>query len=173
MDGPQRGIYPSPRMRGARPSRIITRCLPAWTLGVLAAILLSMSATAHATQPAGHAARLLSVNDTAHLKRKNSGSLILEEGKAAGALPGSVKARFELGPTIKAVFTISTRSGTLTGQCSAVLHSTGLYASFAGTITVTAGTGSYSKARGHGGFYGVVNRHNYELTVQTTGHLSY
>jgi hypothetical protein len=144
-------------------------------LSVLVAVLfLAVNSTAYATPTArGRTASTLNVNDTAHLKRKNSGSLILEEGQASGALPGSVKARFELGPTIKAVFTISTRSGTLTGQCSAVLHSTGLYASFAGTITVTTGTGRYAKAHGRGGFYGVVNRHNYELTVQTTGHLSY
>jgi hypothetical protein len=136
-------------------------------------VLLAVSTAAYGKPTTGQAARALSVNDTAHLKRKNSGSLILEEGQATGALPGSVKASFELGPTVKAVVTISTRSGTLTGRCSAVLHSTGVYASFAGTITVTKGTGRYAKAHGNGGFYGVVNRHNYELTVQTTGHLSY
>ncbi|MHB8241056.1 MAG: autotransporter [Solirubrobacteraceae bacterium] len=111
------------------------------------------------------------MTDTAHLKyQKHSG---LEEGTATGTLPGNVKIRFEIGPPVKATFTISTSKGSLSGTGSAALHSAGLYASFGGTITVTHGTGRYAHAHGHGGLYGVVNRHTYALTVQTTGSLSY
>ena len=111
------------------------------------------------------------MTDTGHLTyRKSSG---LEEGTATGTLAGSVKIHFEIGPPVKATFTISTPRGSISGTGAATLHSAGLYASFGGTITVTRGTGRFAHAHGHGGLYGVVNRHTYALTVQTTGSLSY
>ena len=89
------------------------------------------------------------------------------------ALPGTVSVSFELGPTITGRFTIHTHGGSITGTGSAKLHSSGLYASFGGTMSVSHGTGRYSHAHGHGGFYGTVNRHTYAAVIQTTGTLSY
>lgn len=40
-------------------------------------------------------------------------------------------------------------------------------------MTVNHGTGRYSHARGHGGFYGVVNRRTNAILIQTTGRLEY
>ena len=40
-------------------------------------------------------------------------------------------------------------------------------------MSITRGTGRYVHAHGSGGFYGVLNRKTYALTVQTTGRLSY
>jgi hypothetical protein len=123
---------------------------------------------------AAHTARTLNATDTAHLHLvKSPGSLILEEGSASGALPGTVKARCDVGPTITASFTIYTRDGAISGRGSGKLNSSGAEPSFAGTMTVTSGTGRYAHAYGHGGFYGVLNRHTLALTIQTTGTLSY
>jgi hypothetical protein len=120
------------------------------------------------------AARTLNVTDTAHLRyRRTSGSSLIEEGPASGGLPGTVKVRFDVGASVSATFTISTHNGSLIGHGSGALHSSGMYASFGGSMTITRGTGRYRYARGHGGFYGVINRKSYDLTVQTTGKLSY
>ncbi len=125
--------------------------------------------------PAARAARLLNATDTAHLHMvgEESGSLVAEEGSATGGLPGAVKANFNIGANITASFTIYTRGGSVSGHGSAALHSSGRYASFAGTMSISRGTGRYAHAHGTGGLYGVIDRSTYALTVQTTGRLSY
>ncbi len=72
-----------------------------------------------------------------------------------------------------ASFTIQTKHGTIYGSGSAALHSSGKYASFGGTLSVSHGTGSYAHARGSGKLYGVIDRRTSALTVQTAGTLSY
>jgi hypothetical protein len=121
------------------------------------------------------AARILNASDEAHLHIIDaSGSLLVEEGQASGGLPGTVKVRFQVGTSIAGTFTLYPRGGgSLTGHGKATLHSTGTYASFAGTLTITSGTGRYTHAHGTGGLYGTVNRHNDALVIQTTGRLSY
>ncbi len=152
-----------------------TGCHPRLTL---AALILTGTLTPAAlltdAYGATHAPRTLNATDTAHLHYlKSSGSLLLEEGSATGALSGIVKVQLNVGATVIASFTINTHNGSIVGHASGAVHGTGLYASFGGTMTVTHGTGHYTHAHGHGGFYGVINRHTYALTVQTTGTLSY
>ena len=126
-----------------------------------------MAASAQAT-------RTVDVTDTAHLHYlKSPGSELLEEGRASGQLPGTVRVRLNVGPTVTAAFTIYTHDGEISGHGSGKLHSSGQYASFGGTMTVSHGTGRYAHARGHGGFYGTINRKTYAVVVQTTGRLSY
>ncbi len=129
--------------------------------------------TAHA-RPGAHAARSLNATDTAHLHYiSSSGSSVIEEGVASGKLPGRVKVRMEVNATVSASFTIYASGGTLVGHGSGALHSSGAYASFGGTMSITHGTGRYSHAHGHGGFYGAINRKTFAATVQTTGTLAY
>ncbi len=81
---------------------------------------------------------------------------------------------FNVGATVTASFTIYPRGGgSINGRASGSLHSSGQYASFGGTMFVTGGTGRYRHAHATGGFYDVINRHTYSLTVQTRGTLSY
>jgi hypothetical protein len=47
------------------------------------------------------------------------------------------------------------------------------YESFRGSLTVTGGSGRYAHARGRAGLYGVYDRKTGNLTVQTTGRLTY
>jgi hypothetical protein len=127
-----------------------------------------------ASNPAARSARALNVNDEGHLHLvSESGSLLVEEGAAKGTLPGTVKVRFNIGAVVSAYFTIYTRGGSITGHGSGTLHSTGSYASFGGSLTVTRGTGRFAHVRGTGGLYGAINRRTYALTVQTIGKLSY
>ncbi|HTA97910.1 MAG TPA: hypothetical protein VK730_09745 [Solirubrobacteraceae bacterium] len=163
------------------------------TLGASAALAIAAplasattaGATAHATSStrpapayafglAGHTARALSVDDTGHLHLlKAFGSVLLEEGAAAGTLPGLAKVRLLVGSTVLASFTIQTKYGTIYGSGRAALHSSGRYASFGGSLSVSHGTGSYAHAHGSGKLYGVIDRRTSALTVQTVGTLSY
>jgi hypothetical protein len=81
--------------------------------------------------------------------------------------------RLTLGSTVTASFTIRTRDGTIYGSGRAALHSSGRYASFGGSLSVSHGTGRYVDAHGNGKLYGVIDRRTSALTVQTIGTLSY
>ncbi len=142
---------------------------------VLGTGLAWMQAEQASAVPMARATRTLNVTDEAHLRLTGTaGSLLLEEGPATGALAGTVKVRFTVGASVSGSFTIYPRGGgSITGQGSARLRSTGSYASFGGSMSVSHGTGRYSHAHGRGGFYGTVNRHTDGLVIQTTGRLSY
>lgn len=103
------------------------------------------------------------------------GSYLFEEGQASGALAGTVSARVRITADISGSFTFSSRGGSVRGYGSAKLNESGGYASFGGTLKVLGGTGRYSHASGSGRLYGVYNRRSprLELTIQTTGDLSY
>lgn len=133
-----------------------------------------LAARAHATNTAAKASKALVATDTAdlHYVREGANSTLIDEGTATGTLRGKVKVQFSVGAAVKATFTITTRNGSITGQGAGALHSSGEYASFGGTMTVAHGTGRYAHAHGHGGFYGVINRNTYAVTLQTTGTLT-
>jgi hypothetical protein len=160
----------------------MTRHQPSSKLGALPA-LAALAVTASlipttvlaASRGRARVARSVSVTDSAHLHyvRENADSTLIEEGVATGGLPGKVKVRLGVSSKVTASFTISTRYGSLTGHGSGALHSSGEYASFGGSMTISHGTGRYTHAHGHGGFYGVINRSTYATTVQTTGTLTY
>ena len=134
------------------------------------------AALAEGRAPVARAAHSLNVKDEGHLHLSGhpEGSAIVEEGSVSGTLPGSVKVRFNVGPTVTATFTIYPRGGgSISGRGSGALHSTSVYATFGGTLSVTSGTGRYRHAKGTGGLYGAINRRTDAVTVQTLGRLSY
>jgi hypothetical protein len=154
----------------------LTAALSALALAAITAPSTN-AATARATTVSrfsGQDTRALSVNDTGHLHLlKAFGSTLLEEGAAAGTLPGLAKVRLLVGSTVIASFTIQTKYGTIYGSGRAALHSSGRYASFGGSLSVSHGTGSYAHAHGSGKLYGAIDRRTSSLTVQTVGTLSY
>jgi hypothetical protein len=123
----------------------------------------------------GRMAHVTSVKDEGHLHMvSESGSNLLEEGPVTGTIPGRVRVSFNIGATVKATFTIyASGGGSISGRGQGALHSTSLYSSFGGSLTVTHGTGRYVHASGSGGLYGVIDRKTYALTVQTVGKLDY
>lgn len=145
------------------------------TAGVLAPTVRSASARNTKRPTAVLVARTLNATDTAHLHYiSSSGSLLFEEGSASGTIPGKMQAHCDVGPTLTASFTIAVHGGgAIDGHGTAKAHGSGVYESFAGTLTVTGGSGRYAHARGHAGLYGVFDRRTYTLTVQTTGRLLY
>jgi hypothetical protein len=152
-------------------------------LAELAAMAIPSTGSAQGSvqRQAAHAARALNVTDTARLEFVGeSGSSLVDEGKATGELPGKVKVLFNVGATVRASFTIYTRNWSLVGIGSGTLsepkrnHSQrDPYESFGGTMKISHGTGHYAHAHGTGGFYGVINRETRAVTIQTTGTLSY
>jgi hypothetical protein len=152
------------------------RCVT-WTLTALlasgATTLLCQTANAKVL---GRSARVLRTTDDASLRyveHRSSGSRLFEEGTASGTLPCEMHVYANIGPTFTASFTLFARGGTIVGHASAIPHGTGKYESFAGSLVATGGTGSYVHAHGRAGFYGVLNRLTYAMTVQTTGTLLY
>lgn len=121
------------------------------------------------------ASRTVNVTDSANMHRTSEvGATIVEEGQATGALPGHVKAKFKIGTTVSATAVLSVGGGgTISIRGLGVLHSSGVSASFSGTMSATGGTGRYAHAHGSGGFYGVVNRRSWTVKMQITGHLAY
>lgn len=167
---------PLPAHRLLRAPALITITLIATLVPGLAGTVSPATASYNTKHPRpAHTARTLNVTDTAHLHLVSSpGSLLIEEGPASGDLPGTIKTRLNIGPTVSASFTIYTKTGTLSGNGTGKLHTPGgLYDSFGGTMTVSHGTGRYAHANGHGGLYGTLDRKTDALTVQTTGTLSY
>jgi hypothetical protein len=148
------------------------------SLLALLTILALAGATAGAAptqRPArAHAAATVKITDTADLHYAGgSGSLLHESGAVSGTLPGSMKANCAIGAVLTTNFTIYAQGGTITGHGTAKPHGSGTYESFAGTLVATGGTGRYAHAHGRAGLYGTFDRKNYDLTVQTTGKLSY
>jgi hypothetical protein len=140
-----------------------------------AAGAVGTAAAAGATRaPHARATRTLKASDRAQLRYVSaSGSLLYEEGKASGTLPGSMKVHFDIGATFSGSFTIYTNGGTITGHGTATPHGEGVYESFSGSLVVTRGTGRFAHAHGRAGLYGTFNRDTYGLVVQTTGALLY
>lgn len=135
------------------------------------AALLPAAAAAHDRRYARR--RSFSGYDNAYLHLiHSSGSKLIEEGKADGALPGRVHAVLFIEATFHGSFTIYTRYGQIYGRGSATPHrGSGDVESFSGKAVVTGGTGRYRGAHGSGGLYGTFNRRNYQVVLQTRGRL--
>jgi hypothetical protein len=150
---------------------------PAGAEGNRAPALVATTGPAAAASRRAHArtARVLSIDDTGHLNLLHaSGAVLLEQGPTSGTLPGTVKVRMVVTADVQATFTItSSAGGSIEGHGVASLHSSGRYSSFAGTLSVTHGTGRFAHAHGTGRLYGVINRRTDALTVQTIGNLNY
>jgi len=127
-----------------------------------------------AAAPAGAAAHALNATDNAHLHYISaSGSLLFEVGRATGTLPGNMDVHLRVGATFSGSFTINVRGGSIRGHGRATPKGSGAIESFAGSLTVTGGSGRFRHARGTARLYGTFNRNNYALVIQTVGTLHY
>jgi hypothetical protein len=149
------------------------RLAQATTVVALAVFALLCGPSAGALTTATEA-RSVRLTITAHLHHVSSkGSYLFEEGSASGQLAGAVKARLRVTANISGSFTFYPRGGSISGRGSGTLHESGTYVSFGGSVKILGGTGRYVHARGAGRLYGVYNREDLGVTIQTTGSLSY
>jgi len=130
--------------------------------------------TRHASSPQARAARKLHARDRAKLRYRGAvGEEVYETGRASGNLPGTMRVHMVFASTFRGRFTIYTPGGRIDGHGKAKPHGGGVYESFAGTLTVTGGTGSYRHAHGTAHLYGTFNRDDYALTINTAGTLHF
>jgi hypothetical protein len=129
---------------------------------------------ARATAIRAHQARSLSAHDEAHLSYVSaSGSTLYETGRATGTLPGSMHVHMRIAATFSGSFIIYASGGSIDGHGSATPHGAGVYESFAGSLTVSGGSGRFRHAHGTARLYGTFNRNSYALLIQTQGTLRY
>jgi hypothetical protein len=134
--------------------------------GILAGTWGLTSATADAHTVSGVESTHL------HLLHQDE-SLLVEEGKATGVLPGHMRAKLTIAQQYSGTCTIYTNGGSITGHGVATPHGTGRFQSFRGTLTITGGTGRFRRAHGHTGLYGTFDRRTFSIVIQTTGNISY
>ncbi len=143
----------------------------------LAALVATLAPQAGlASGPHARSSRTLNATDTAHLRynpKYSEGATLIEEGSATGSLPGKMHARLKIEGTFSGTFALATSSGTLKGHGVAKPSGSGRYESFRGSLVVTGGTGRFVHAHGTAGLYGTFDRVKYQVTVQTTGSISY
>jgi hypothetical protein len=146
---------------------------------VLAALAIAVAAMGIPPARAA-AARTLNVRDEGKLRFITSdGSELIDEGDAAGTLPGNLRAYFVYNgePTVSARFTIEGHSGSISGKAKARLSNpNSSEPSFRGAFSITGASGRYAHARGSGELFGVFIRrgeHKYWLTVQAIGKITY
>jgi hypothetical protein len=129
------------------------------------------------TTPAAHAARTVSLNESASLKlTSKKGFTLNERGATSGTITGSMYIHLNLTSSSKvtAEVNIYPRGGSLTGTGSASYRVEGAVAKFSGTLSITRGTGKYANARASGlRFTGTIQRRNDAVAVQLSGRLSY
>jgi hypothetical protein len=140
-----------------------------------AVLLIGASASGATTRHASaHAAGVLNGKATARLHLVQvEGSELDEEGPVTGVLTGTARGELHLGAIFKASFTIHTRSGSITGEGTAIPHGTGRYQSFAGSFTNLKGSGRYAHIRGRPRLSGVLDRRGDSVVIETTGRLTF
>jgi hypothetical protein len=156
-----------------------------WVLGaaslgaVLTAGAMGGVAWAHGPvlEPAGHAARTVSLSEIAHLetsKREIPGSEISESGRAVGTYNAPVIAGLTIhAHSVTAIVTVYLKGGSITGTANANFKFVGEVGNFQGTLVVGHSTGTYRHATGHLTFRGAINRNSLKMWAVTSGSAKY
>jgi hypothetical protein len=127
--------------------------------------------------PVATPASALYVKETARLLPVGSvGTRVKEKGHCAGTLHGAVSSNLVIsGSHISGTFVLATRNGRIDGHTSATVVGQAAVpvVRFAGSLSVTGGSGSYAHATGHVSIKGTIRRRNYELLEEVAGTLRY
>ena len=152
-------------------------------LAALAVFALAIAATvgagaAGAAGPAAKAASTMNLSDNANLRLNNhKGVELKESGTAHGNLRGSIYIQLRLASSrsVTAKIQVYPSGGSISASASATYRVvTSSNASFAGTLTITGGSGRYSKAKGSRlSFSGTVHRPSDSVSVHVSGKMSY
>ena len=121
-------------------------------------------------------ARAITLNESGRLRLTGKrGFTLNEQGSASGTITGTIYIHLHIVSNTKvtAEVNIYPRGGSLTGSGSAAYHVVGGEALFAGTLSITRGTGTYANARAdHLAFTGAIQRRNDAVAVHLSGPLS-
>ena len=139
--------------------------------------ILAVSVLIFALWPALATAAHTTVRDEGSLHfLSDEATLIVDEGKLSGTLPGSGRVYFTYNgsPNVSARFTIHARGGNVYGAAKCLLSNPNSPTpSFRGALQIVGGSARYAHARGSGELFGVFHRRGYGLVVQAIGKLSY
>ena len=117
------------------------------------------------------------MNDSASLHLENKHGLVLKEGGTAkGSLSGPLYLQLDVTSTrsVTAQVQVYPKGGSVSGDAKASYHVAGSTATFSGTMTVTKGSGTYSKAKASAlSFSGTIQRSDDAVTVHVSGNMSY
>ncbi|MDO8209660.1 autotransporter [Conexibacter sp. CPCC 206217] len=142
------------------------------------ALALVIATAVALAAPTVATARTININAQTKLhlvKNGKNGNQLRERGTATGTLPGPVVALFTVSLTsITGTVTLLPEKGSITLTISG--RPTGSRrgkTTASGTMTIVAGTGRYSGARGSASFNGTLDRSTWATTVHATGSLTY
>jgi hypothetical protein len=149
----------------------------ALALGAVATAAAFGGGAAGAAPPHAKAARSLSLNDSARLHLQNKHGLVLKEaGNAKGTLGGPLYLQLNVTSTrsVTAQVQVYPKGGSISGNAKASYRVVGSFATFSGTLAITKGSGTYSKAKASAlSFTGTIQRSNDAVTVHVSGKMSY
>lgn len=150
----------------------------ALALGAVASAAVLGTGVAGASSPHAKAARSLQLNDSAKLHLSNhKGITLKEQGTATGSLGGPLYLQLKVTSTRSVTAEIQvypSKGGSISGAAKANYRVAGSTASFSGTMSITKGSGAYSKAKASAlSFSGTIQRSNDAVTVHVSGKMSY
>jgi hypothetical protein len=149
----------------------------ALALGAVATAVTLGAGAAGAASPHATAARTLTLNDSASLHLQNKHGVELKEsGAAKGTLAGTLYLQLKVTSTrsVSAKVQVYPKGGSISGSAKASYRVAGSTATFSGTLAITKGSGTYSKAKASAlSFSGTIKRSNDAVTVRVSGPMSY
>jgi hypothetical protein len=172
LEGSMGNKSPRPRI-SARP--LISSATLAF--GAIATAAAIGTGAAGAASPHATVARSLNLSDSANLHLANKhGVELKEQGTAKGSLGGTLYLQLKVTSTrsVSAEIQVYPNGGSISGVAKASYRVAGATASFAGTLAITKGSGTYSKAKASAlSFSGTIQRSNDAVTVHVSGKMSY
>jgi len=142
-------------------------------IAVLAGALSVIANTSAGGAPSALAARAISLNESARLHlTSRHGFTLNEQGSASGSVSGTMYVHLTIVSTERVVAEVNfyPRGGSISGQATASYRRGSSTASFAGTLSIDRGTGSYAHAHGSGlSFSGTIRRSDEAIAVQVHG----
>lgn len=128
------------------------------------------------TRPSADSSRTVSLRESGNLHlTSRHGFTLNEQGAGTGTISGTIYVHLKIVSTKKvtAEMNIYLKGGSITGEASANYRREGATGSFAGSLSIVRGSGSYANARGSGlSFSGTIQRSNYAVTVHVSGAVS-
>ncbi len=164
----------SSRPRASARLRISSAAL---ALGAVATATVFGAGAAGAASPHARAAHSVDLNDSASLHLQNKHGIELKEGGTAkGNLGGPLYLQLKVTSTrsVSAEVQVYPKGGSISGSAKAAYHVSGSTATFSGTMDITKGSGTYSKAKASAlKFSGTIQRSNDAVTVRVSGPMAY
>lgn len=143
-------------------------------------LLLALCATqipaSQAAAAVAFAARSLRLQESASMSATSKhGFTLNERGSVAGTVNGTIYVHLTVVSTSRVIAEVNmyTNGGSISGNATASYRKGSQTGTFAGTVSIDRGTGTYARVRGSGlSFSGTIKRSNDAVTVRMSGTVS-